>query len=64
MSKKTPKPKAPYKGSSQRFGDWNMDNIIPMEPGQILVNDDPEGDPNKFAYHGRENPHLPKKPLK
>jgi len=41
----------PYPGS-ERFGDWSLDNIIPMEPGEILVNDDPEGDPHKLARQG------------
>lgn len=50
----------PYPGS-ERFGDWTMSNIIPMEPGDILVNDDPEGDPHKFANHGGKNPPPTKK---
>jgi hypothetical protein len=47
-TEKTPKP---YPGS-ERFGDWSLDNIIPLEPGEVLVNDDPEGDPYKFARQG------------
>jgi hypothetical protein len=35
-----------------------MDGIVPLNPGEVLVNDDPEGDPNKLAYQGEENPHL------
>jgi hypothetical protein len=49
----------PYPGS-ERFGDWTLDGIVPLNPGEQLVNDDPEGDPNKLAYQGEENPHLKK----
>jgi hypothetical protein len=57
MAKKpTEKQPKEYPGS-ERFGDWSMDNIIPMEPGDVLVNDDPEGDPNKIAYHGTGRKH-------
>jgi hypothetical protein len=49
--KKQSKKRKPYAGR-ERFGDWDLGNIIPLEPGQILVNDDPEGDPYKFARHG------------
>jgi len=52
----------PYPGS-ERFGDWDFGTIIALEPGVPMVNDDPEGDPNKLAYQGEENPHL-KKPRK
>lgn len=38
----------PYPGS-ERFGDWDLTNIIPVDPGERLVNDDPTGDPNKIA---------------
>lgn len=44
----------PYYPGKERFGDWDMDNIIPVEPGETLVNDDPEGDPNKFANQGEQ----------
>jgi hypothetical protein len=47
----TPPPPEPYPGS-ERFGDWSLDSVIPLEPGEVLVNDDPEGDPNKLARHG------------
>ncbi len=40
------------KPSNNRFSDWSLDNIIPLEPGEVLVNDDPEGDPYKFARQG------------
>jgi hypothetical protein len=50
-----PPPGTPYPGS-ERFADWTLDNIIPMKPGEILVNDDPEGDPHKFARHGEPGP--------
>jgi len=54
----------PYPGS-ERFGDWDFSAMTPLEPGVPMVNDDPEGDPNKLAYQGEENPHLkPKKPRK
>jgi len=48
MAKK-PTPRPP---DNERFGDWSLDGLIPLEPGQILVNDDPEGDPYKFARNG------------
>lgn len=52
MAKKPKETKTeyPYPGS-ERFGDWTLDNIVPAEPGETLVNDDPD-DPNKFAHHG------------
>lgn len=52
MAKK-PKESPPeqYPGS-ERFGDWTLDNIVPLEPGEVLVNDDPEGDPYKLARQG------------
>ncbi|MDQ0320766.1 hypothetical protein QO002_002904 [Pararhizobium capsulatum DSM 1112] len=53
-----PDPPAPYPGS-ERFGDWTLSNLIPLEPGVALVNDDPEGDPHKFAQHGRYTPPKP-----
>jgi hypothetical protein len=44
----------PYPGS-ERFGDWDLDNIVPIDPGEKLVNDDPEGDPNKLVDYGEDN---------
>ena len=56
MSKKKKYPKAGmlYPGS-ERFGDWDLGRDHPPEPGEVLVNDDPEGDPHKFP----ENYHRP-----
>ena len=54
-----PEPPKPYPGSEQ-FGDWDLGNIIPLEPGEILVHDNPEADPHRFAYHGEENPYSEK----
>lgn len=51
MAKKST-PKKPKPAANERFGDWTHDNIIPLEPGQVIVNDDPEGDPHKLAMHG------------
>ena len=43
------------------FGDWDLGNTIPLEPGEVLINDDPIGDPHKFARHG-EPDLVPRKP--
>ena len=52
MAKKPKEPeRTPYPGS-ERFGDWSLDNIIPVDPGEQLVNEDPEGDPYKLARQG------------
>ena len=55
----------PYPGS-ERFSDWSLENVIPLEPGEILVNDDPEGDPYKFARQGEPDlvPRTGPKPAK
>jgi hypothetical protein len=45
-----------YYPGQERFGDWNLSNIIPIDPGEELVNDDPEGDPNKIAQYGTKKP--------
>lgn len=34
-----------------RFNDWHLDKMIWLKPDQKLVNDDPEGDPNKFPKY-------------
>lgn len=66
MAKK-PNTEKPEPSANERFADWEWGNIIPLEPGQVLVNDDPEGDPHKFARHGqpdlvpRVHPDKPKK---
>ena len=60
--KKLPPPGTPYPGS-ERFGDWDLGGIIPLEPGEILVNDDPIGDPHKFARQG-EPDLVPRNPPK
>jgi len=49
----------PYPGQ-ERFGDWSLDELVPLNPGEEMVNDDPVGDPYKLAYQGEENPHLKK----
>ena len=59
------KKRKPYAGS-ERFGNWDFGsegNVIPLQPGELLVNDDPEGDPYKFARHG-EPDLIPQKPPK
>jgi hypothetical protein len=40
----------------ERFTDWELGKVIPLEPDEILVNDDPEGDPHKFARQGEPEP--------
>jgi hypothetical protein len=40
----------------ERFGDWDLEGIVPLNPGEVLVNDDPEGDPDKLARQGEKKP--------
>ena len=48
-----PEPPKPYPGS-ERFGDWDLGNIIPLEPGEVLPLD--PNDPHKWARHGEPSP--------
>jgi hypothetical protein len=45
----------PLGSDSPRFADWTLENVIPLEANEMLVNDDPE-DPNRLAKHGTKKP--------
>jgi hypothetical protein len=61
MAKKPKQPtNIPAPSDNDRFVDWSLDNLVPIEPGEVLVNDDPD-DPNMFARHGESTPKPDKK---
>ncbi len=39
----------------ERFSDWSLSSIVPLEPGEVLVNDDPD-DPNRIATYRDKKP--------